>query len=296
MKKLLILLSIVLLFVVITGCKSAPPEQPVITETPEPTPEPTPHPTLPPTPSPEKPYYIEILPSLADKDYSINPYSFIHSFYSFIFYDFRLTALIPLEERQEIMKTVYDELLLGSQVNFIIKKYLGVDKLSLVFYVTSTRQGMICELKTNWDEGAGVLVPLDMPEEEWKQCVSIFYYIIDQKLIHKENMYSFHKEELYMKNMNYIALAHMFIFDEEKENDTRIEDLLNKIITRNPGNLPGFQAQQELVYYSLLHNQISGASEIIDKTSGRLDDPALADVKQEFMITGEEIEVLSFFE
>jgi hypothetical protein len=235
MKKPMILMKILLVVILIAGCKSAPPE-PVPTETPTPIPTatPTPAPTTVPSPTPERPYYIEILPSMTDMDYAIHPYSFIHSLYSFIFYDFRLTKLIPIEERQEIMKTIYDELILGSQVNFVIKEYLGVDKLFFVFFIHSTRQGTFCELKTNWDEGAGVLVPLDMPREDWKRCLTLSYFLINTKLIHKKDFFSLQRETAYKEKSDFISLAHMYIFDENVENDTEVVTLLQKIITRNP--------------------------------------------------------------
>ncbi|MBN2440674.1 MAG: hypothetical protein JXJ04_04995 [Spirochaetales bacterium] len=288
MKKIVIVTCLIIPLISVIGCKSAPPEVVIIEATPLSTPLPTPVPT----PTVEKPYYIEILPSLTDKDYTINPYSFIHSFYSMVFYDFRLTTLIPLEERKEIMKTVYDEILLGSQVNFIIKKYMDVDKLSFVFYTFSSRQGLICELKTNFDEGAEVLVPLDMPKEEWKRCVSINYQLINTKLVHKSEMYSFAAEQNLLENNDFVELAHLYIFDEKEENDDQIREILDKIIRRNSGNDLGIKARLELVFFYLLNNDISSAEIIMSQINQLMPEEAGSTLYTDFIITNEEMEIL----
>ena len=123
MKKIFITAVLMSAVILITGCKTIPPEpteKPVITESP--TPAPTPEPTPIPTPTQEKPYYIEVLPSPVEKEYIINPYSFIHSFYSLVFYDFRITDIISIEDRKYIMNKVYTGIGSGAQVSFVIKK------------------------------------------------------------------------------------------------------------------------------------------------------------------------------
>ena len=296
MKKIFITAVLMSAVILITGCKTIPPEpteKPVITESP--TPAPTPEPTPIPTPTQEKPYYIEVLPSPVEKEYIINPYSFIHSFYSLVFYDFRITDIISIEDRKYIMNKVYTGIGSGAQVSFVIKKYLGVDKLSFVFFVHSNTHEMTLQLKTNYDEGAGVLVPLEIPKEEWKHCVSAIYNLIDLKLVHKKNMYSFIKEETLLEERQFVNLAHLYIFDEKEENDSQVEEILQNIIKQNSGNEKSLIASLELSYFYLLNNRVNDTDSVINNATSLLEGEKMAELKWKYILVGEEMEILKVF-
>lgn len=294
MKKILYSTGMFILLLLLSGCKTPPPGPEIMTPAPTsvPTPVPTPVPTQVPIPTPERPYYIEVIPPKVAKDYRINPYSFVHSFYSFIFYDFDLISLIPFNERIDIMKIIYNEVLPGSQVNFIIKKYLNVDKLSFVFYTVQENSELILHLRTNYDSGAAVLVPLDMPKEEWKRCVSVSYYEMDSHLIHMSDLYSPGRENDLLETRQYVDLAHFYIFDENKENDEQVETILNNIISRNTKSSTVLRASCELAYFYLLHERIGDAEAVIERAASLIEDQKPNGTKRMYELLVEEFEIM----
>lgn len=293
MKKILCAAGIISALVLTVLCKT-PPQEPVETPVIIKTPVPTPVPTAVPTPSPERPYYIEVIPPKVKKNYRINPYSFVHSFYSFIFHDFDLTSLIPLDERKDIMKIIYNEIQPGSQVNFVIKKYLNVDKLSFVFFAVPDEDALTLHLKTNYDKGAGVLIPLDMPKEQWKRCVSIFYYIIDSRLVHRDDLYSLYKEDELTEARQYMDLAHLYIFDENIENDEHVETILSNIIERNASNTTSLLASCELASFYLLNRRVSDAESVITRAVPLLEGPKLNKIRKNYDLLTEKLEILKW--
>jgi hypothetical protein len=245
---------VIIIFCIITfsGCQSGPvvekEEEPVIEEwLPEPE-------ISEPTEAEELPYYFEFIPPPKDMSISLDPCSFTHYTYYQMFTYMHLMEIIPPNERTLILKQVYTFLQKGYQVNVIVRKYLGVGPLVFAFFFVHEFNGPVLHLKTNYDEGAAVLVPMEIPKEEWYRCIAARYPIINTKLVRTDNLYSEKKEKTLLDEQDPVNLARFYIYDEKADNDEGLEELLNNAITMEQHADRKFMTILLLSYYYLLNN------------------------------------------
>jgi hypothetical protein len=203
----------------------------------------------------ELPYYFEIIPPLQDTSISLDPCSFTHYIYYQVFTYMHLMEIIPPNERTYILKQVFTLLQRGYQVNVIVRKYLDVDPLVFAFYFVHEFNGPVLHLKTNYDEGAAVLVPMEIPKEEWYRCISLSYSIINTKLVRTDNLYSEKKEKAILDEQDTVNLARFYIYDEKAYNDEGVEALLNNTITMEQNAEKKFISLLLLSHYYLLNNK-----------------------------------------
>jgi hypothetical protein len=212
-----------------------------------------------PTEAEELPYYFEFIPPSQDMDISLDPCSFTHYTYYQMFTYMHLMEIIPPNERTLILKQVYAFLQRGYQVNVIVRKYLGVGPLVFAFFFVHEFNGPVLHLKTNYDEGAAVLVPMEIPKEEWYRCIAARYPIIDTKLVRTDDLYSEKKEKALRDEQNPANLARFYIYDEKADNDEGVEELLNTAITMEQYSEKKFMAVLLLAYFYLLNNNTDEA-------------------------------------
>jgi hypothetical protein len=118
---------------------------------------------------------------------------------------------------------------------------------------------------------------------------------MDVRLVHKTELYSQQKEENLSETRQYVDLAHLYIFDENKENDEQAEIILNNIIKRNASIGTTLQASCELAYYYLLNEKIDDAETVINRAADFMKGPQTNRNKQQYELLIEELEIVKDF-
>ncbi|MBN1697667.1 MAG: hypothetical protein JW881_09150 [Spirochaetales bacterium] len=242
-------------FILLNGCKSPPlvPEKAEVPVIEEKFPLPS---TSDPEGPEELPYYLEKIPPPAELSIGLDPCSFTHYLYYRIFVYMNLLDVIPQNERVILLKEIYTLLQKGYQVNIVVRKYLGVGPMMVALYFVHEFGGPVLFLKTNYDEGAGVLVPMDIPKEEWYRCISSRYSIVGTKLVEKENFYSRKTEYDFKETEDMVGLARLYVYDEKDDNDEAVPDLLNNALLMKKDTWAGFNILLLLSHYYLLRQDM----------------------------------------
>ncbi len=157
--------------------------------------------------------------------YNFDKFIFARNFFADAFYRTDLYKQLSSEEMAQIIETIRQRISKDNTIKFVFPQTNKPDAQLLFSIQPETKDGPIIILSTNFDQENRKFT-----EEDENHLVR-WYFIRDNLVIYRKNLFSKEDEEKFIKENEKGDLAALYIFDEVKENDSKVETLINEILS-----------------------------------------------------------------
>lgn len=191
--------------------------------------------------------------------YKINEFYFVHQLFADAFFMTNLYKQLSYDEMTDILKAVLYKIDNNNKVTLRIIQEKGPEAKIVFFIKEGTKDGTLLAMMTNFNkETRKFTKTLD----EQNSLVR-WYFIKDDKLVYRNDLYSENLENEKKKGMAF-ELIDFYLFDSNKENDTKVKGLIDAILNDSNSNLENiFYAKLYLGEYYLLNDDISSAEKAV---------------------------------
>jgi len=155
--------------------------------------------------------------------YNFDKFIFARNFFADAFYRTDLYKQLSSEEMAQIIETVRQRISQDNAIKFVFPQINKPDAELLFSIQPETKDGPIIILSTNFDQEQRKFT-----EEDENHLVR-WYFIRDNLVIYRKNLYNNKDEEKFIKEKG--DLAELYLFDEIKENNTKVELLINEVLS-----------------------------------------------------------------
>lgn len=183
--------------------------------------------------------------------YNFDKFIFTHNFFADAFYRTDLYKQLNSQEMAQIIETVRQRISKDNAIKFVFPQPTQPDAELLFTIQPETKDGPILILATNFDQENRKFTN-DNPNNLVR-----WYFIRDNLVIYRKNLFDAVEEKKLIDEMNNGDLVEMYLFDEIKSNNTKVEGLLNAVITDENASIDNklyaYLYQQE--YYLSIRNK-----------------------------------------
>ncbi|MFW5700954.1 MAG: hypothetical protein ACOCWM_04620 [Cyclobacteriaceae bacterium] len=191
--------------------------------------------------------------------YGISEFYFVHQVFADAFFMTDLYKHLDYEEMAEILKTVLFKVDKDNKVTVTIKQAKGPDARLVFFIKEGTKDGTLLALMTNFhSEKRKFTKKLDE-----KNSIARWYFIKGVKLVYRKDLYS-EKLEQEKKQGDAYQLIDFYLFDSNKENDSKVKGLIDEIINNDSSSkIDVLYAKLYLGEYYLLNGDLENAEKSV---------------------------------
>ncbi len=157
--------------------------------------------------------------------YKINDFYFVHQIFADAFFLTDLYQQLDYDEMSYILKSVLNKIDEEHKVTVLVKQSKGPDAKLVFFVKEGTKDGNILVLMTNFNSDKRKFTK----KIDDQNSIVRWYFIRGNKLVYRKDLYS-EKKEKDKKEEEPHLLIDYYLFDDNIENDTKIEELISQVI------------------------------------------------------------------
>lgn len=156
--------------------------------------------------------------------YNFDKFIFVHNFFADAFYRTDLNKQLSSEEMAQIIETVRQRISQDNKIKFQFPQSEKPNAELLFSIVPETKDGPIIILSTNFDQETRKFT------EEGKNHLVRWYFIRNNLIIYRKNLFNKENEEKFIKKKEKGDLVELYMFDEIAENNSKVKPLIVDIL------------------------------------------------------------------
>ena len=193
--------------------------------------------------------------------YGINEFYFVHHIFADAFFMTDLYKQLNYDEMAMILKTVLFKINNKNNVTVTIAQEKGPDAKLIFFLKEGTKEGTLLAMMTNFHAEKRIFTS---KLNEQKSIVR-WYFIKGDKLVYRKDLYS-EKLEKEKKQEGDYQLIDFYLFDSNKENDSKVKGLIDNILNNdNSSKVDVLYAKLYLGEYYLLNDDLKNAEKSVSE-------------------------------
>ena len=191
--------------------------------------------------------------------YKISEFFFVHHLFASAFFMTNLDKQLSYDEMTNILKTVLYKIDNKNEVSLSIKQKKGPNA-QIVFKVKEEKvDSIILEILTNFNKKKRKYDKIIDTQNTFARR----YFVKDNRLIYYKDLYSESKENE-KKNGMAIWLIDFYLFDNNKENDAKVKELIDDLVNNSNSTKENiFYAKLYLGELYILNNDFTSAEKSI---------------------------------
>ncbi len=186
--------------------------------------------------------------------YNFDKFVFVHNLFADAFYRTDLYKQLNSEEMAQIIETVRQRISKDNTIKFVFPQSEKPDAELVFSIVPETKNGPIVILSTNFDQESRKFT------EEDKNHLVRWYFIRNNLIIYRKNLFNKADEEKFIKEKEKGDLVELYMFDEIIENDSKVKPLIDEILADNNSTdiqkLYAYLYNQEY-YHSIINSDLA---------------------------------------
>jgi len=208
-------------------------------------------------------------PDPAPNTLTWNGYTFLYDIYTDVFVVFGLTPKISSSDKAQIVHFLSTYLSFDHPIGFSVADYQDGQRLIVSFLLKKVKEETMMLMTTNYDVKARKIVADggDMANTYARE-----YYIQDGKFVNSHARFDAKKEQEWLKAKRDLSaaknsLADMYLFDENADNDSRIEPLLRESLKAAANDVARIAPLMTLSQYYLASGDMGKAEPVVQESA-----------------------------
>lgn len=186
----------------------------------------------------------------------INKYSFIHHVCPDSFYMTDLYHTLDYDEMALIIKNLYKGVTYNDQVKVIYQNTKPTNAIMSYFITDHKKEGTIFAMLTNFNTS---IRKFESKVEDPDNQLARWYSIRGDRLVYRKDIFSKMNEELKLKSHRKSDIIKLYLFDDNSENDFKIESLIENILKKRSDDIDTYFARIYQIQNYLMNNQTQNA-------------------------------------
>ncbi|MGK4567881.1 hypothetical protein [Flavobacterium sp. 3HN19-14] len=211
----------------------------------------------------QKKFNVYYTDETKSNNYNFDKFIFVHNFFADAFYRTDLNKQLSSEEMAQVIETVRQRISKDNKIKFVFPQSEKPDAELLFSIVPETKDGPIIVLSTNFDQNSRKF------NEEDKNHLVRWYFIRNNLIIYRKNLFSKDDEKKFIKEKEKGELVELYMFDEITENDSKVKPLIDEILSDEKST--DVQKLQAYLYNQEYYFSI-GQSDLAQKANTELND------------------------
>ncbi|WP_432411437.1 hypothetical protein [Rasiella sp. SM2506] len=197
---------------------------------------------------------------ITEHQLGIDKYSFVHQICPDTFFMTELYHNLDYDEMTAIIKEIYDGVTRVDKVQVKFEKTSPAPA-QITYSVHETpEQGEIYIMFTNFSNATRQFEEKPDPEDQ----LARWYFLKDDRLVYRKDLYSLETEESKLNSERKSDIIEYYIFDENLDNDKKIQPLIDEILSSGDNGLDNYFTQIYQIQYYLLNKEIKKAGEALN--------------------------------
>ncbi|WP_417358372.1 hypothetical protein [Flavobacterium sp.] len=191
---------------------------------------------------------------------NLDPFYFTHQLFSEAIYMTQLNNVMNQEEMYSMVKGIYDKIDIEKPVSVTVNNENGNPAKFFFRIIIGKNDIPIFLMQTNYNADDNIFES-KISENTWMR----FYIIDNGRLIHNSDLYSIEGEKEAFETSKYSPIGY-YMFDEKKDNDSKIKPLIDQIINDTESNeLEVLYAKLYFTEYYLMYSDFKAAKKQLEE-------------------------------
>ncbi len=193
--------------------------------------------------------------------YEISEFYFVHQVFADAFFMTDLYKQLDYDEMANILKTVLFKIDNENKVNVTIAQEKGPEGKLAFFVKEGTKNGTLLAMMTNFNSQKRKFTK----KIDEQNSIARWYFIEGDKLVYRKDLY-YEKLENEKKQGEAYELIDFYLFDNNKENDSKVKGLIDDILNNDSSsNIDILYAKLYLGEFYLLNGELENAQKSVSE-------------------------------